>query len=291
LDIGLHKDFDDAGKFRMITEKQVCSIYKQRNPFTHKGHFGHAALVTGSQGLMGAATLAAAACMRSGVGKLTCYVPAIGYQIMQLAVPEAMARISGEEYVVNYDPVFKHESIGTGPGIGFQVKPELLEQIFGCGVPLLLDADILTLLSKHPALLSKIPSGSVMTPHPKEFDRMFGSQVSEFGRINLAIDKANELNIVIVLKGHHTLIALPNAQPCFNTTGNAGMATGGSGDVLAGLITGLLAQGYTSQEAAILGVWLHGHAGDLAAKEISEEAMIAGDIVQYLGKAFQSLSW
>jgi NAD(P)H-hydrate epimerase len=156
--------------------------------------------------------------------------------------------------------------------------------------PVVLDADALNIISAEKGLLKSIPPGSILTPHPKEFERLFGETANDFDRIQLALQKAKELNCVIVLKGHYTLIAAPGGKTFFNSTGNAGMATAGSGDVLTGILTGLLAQSYNSVETAILGVYLHGIAGDLAAKKNSMEAMIAGDIIENLGLAFSSLS-
>jgi len=181
-----------------------------------------------------------------------------------------------------------YKAIGIGPGLGTASETRtLLRDVFSqYRLPFVLDADALNCIAKEPALLNLVPRGSVLTPHPKEFQRLFGDTASESERIHLASAKAKELNMVIILKGHHTLIALPDGRRFFNSTGNAGMATGGSGDVLTGLLTGLLAQGYDSAEAAIFGVYLHGLAGDLAAENFSKEGMVAGDIVSQIGKAF-----
>jgi NAD(P)H-hydrate epimerase len=157
-------------------------------------------------------------------------------------------------------------------------------------MPLVLDADALNIIGGSRKLLQHIPPGSILTPHPKEFERLFGPSENEFARIELAKAKAAELNVVIVLKGHHSFIASYEGQHYFNTTGNAGMATAGSGDVLTGILTGLLAQGYSPASAAVLGVYLHGLAGDIAAEEKSMEAMIAGDIIDRLGRVFQLIS-
>jgi NAD(P)H-hydrate epimerase len=155
--------------------------------------------------------------------------------------------------------------------------------------PVILDADALNIMASQKDLLKMIPAGSILTPHPKEFERMFGESANDFDRIQLALKKAKELRVIIVLKGHHTFIATPDKKGFFNSTGNAGMATGGSGDALTGILTGLLAQGYSSVETAILGVYLHGLAGDIAAKKFSLEAMVAGDIIENLGEVFLSI--
>ncbi|MBS1655783.1 MAG: NAD(P)H-hydrate dehydratase [Bacteroidetes bacterium] len=291
LDIGLHKDFHEAAPlhYRLVDAEWIQTIYKPGNEFAHKGNFGHAAIIAGSTGFMGAAVLASKACMRSGVGKLTAYIPKTGYDIIQVSVPEAMAFISGtQDHIEHFHPVTTHEAIGIGPGIGItnnavDLLKEVVQQYHS---PMVIDADALTILSKHPALLKQIPPLSILTPHPKEFERLFGSTENEVERIQLAEQKAKELNLIIVLKGHHTLIATPGAISYFNTTGNSGMATAGSGDVLTGILTGLLAQGYSPVEAALFGVYLHGTAGDIAAEKYSKEAMIAGDIIECLGEAF-----
>ncbi len=293
LDIGLHPGFlrDKESPFELLSMDTVRSIHQPRNPFAHKGDHGHAALVAGSEGMMGAAILAARGCLRSGVGKLTCYIPRIGYNIMQQSVPEAMVKISGEEWITGHEEMLVHEAVGIGPGLGLHIKPDVFQDLLQSSTgPVVLDADALNLLAADPLSYSNIFPGSVLTPHPKEFDRIYGAHDNEFERIHKAVERAKKDHFVIVLKGHHTLIALPSGKAWFNSTGNAGMAKGGSGDVLTGLITGLMAQGYSSQQAAMLGVYLHGLAGDLAATELSQEAMIAGDLVNYLGKAFLKIS-
>lgn len=294
LDIGLAENFlqQEDSPYEMIDDEKINKIFQPRNRFTHKGNFGHPALVTGSTGLMGAATLCASACMRSGVGKLTCYVPRSGYEIMQIAVPEAMAKISGSgDNIEIYEPVADHEALGIGPGIGYEIKDQVVKDVFEkTKFPMVIDADAITMLAKHNYLLEQLPKGSVLTPHPKEFERLFGPNKNDFERIDVAQTKSKDLNIVIVLKGHHTVIATPAGKLYFNNTGNAGMATGGSGDVLTGIITALLAQNYIPVDAALLGVYIHGLAGDYAANDLSEEAMIAGDIIDYLPNAFKSLS-
>ncbi|MFN2458654.1 MAG: NAD(P)H-hydrate dehydratase [Chitinophagaceae bacterium] len=293
LDIGLHPHFleTQSSAYELIDERIIKQIFKPRQRFTHKGNFGHAALITGSIGLMGAATLCAAACMRTGAGKLTCYVPQTGYEIMQIAVPEAMAKIGGENFVSAIDDdLQKFDAVGIGPGLGLYDKHEnFLQKLFSSyHKPFVIDADALNILSRHVYLLKNISHESVITPHSVEFDRLFGKTTNDFARIELAKHRSQEYNIYIILKGHHSVIAAPDGKCYINNTGNAGMATGGSGDVLTGIITSLLAQGYKPVDAAILGVYLHGLAGDYAAEKLSQEAMVAGDIVEYLPKAFQT---
>jgi ADP-dependent NAD(P)H-hydrate dehydratase / NAD(P)H-hydrate epimerase len=251
-------------------------------------------LVAGSYGKIGAAVLCARACLRSGVGLLSCHIPKCGYDIMQHSVPEAMVMTDFNSSFLTKveEDVTKYEAIGIGPGIGVASETKmLLREIFDTyRHPIVLDADALNIMASQKDLLKLIPAGSILTPHPKEFERIFGESSSDFDRIQLALKKAKELHVIIVLKGHHTFIATPDKKGFFNSTGNAGMATGGSGDVLTGILTGLLAQGYSSVEAAILGVYLHGLAGDMAARKISMEAMVAGDIIEFLGNAFVEIN-
>ncbi|MES1222306.1 MAG: NAD(P)H-hydrate dehydratase, partial [Bacteroidota bacterium] len=295
LNIGLSPEFYHtvASSFQIVDWDIIHSIYKPRNQFAHKGNFGHALLVAGSYGKIGAAVLSATSCLRSGAGLLTCHVPGCGYGILQSAVPEAMVSTdfnSSFNTRIEED-LSKFDAVGIGPGIGTasETKTMLYEIFSSCKYPIVVDADALNTIASQQDLLQMIPAGSIITPHPKEFERLFGPSANDFDRIQLAIKKANEYNIVIVLKGHHTFIASPGGKFYFNNTGNAGMATAGSGDVLTGILTGLLAQGYSSINAAVLGVFIHGLAGDIAAKELSMEAMIAGDIIHYLGEAFQHL--
>lgn len=294
LNIGLHNKFDkeEAAVFELTDLNFIKTIYKPRNKFSHKGNYGHAALLCGSYGMMGAAILSAKACLRSGVGKLTCFVPKCGYGILQTAVPEAMCLVSGDDYILSAHEIKKFDAVGIGPGIGLHPSHAiLLKEIFQqINKPILLDADALNIIGDNAALLSLIPANSILTPHPKEFERLFGATKNDFDRIKLASEKSKELHLYIVLKGHYTFIATPEGKGYFNDTGNAGMATAGSGDVLSGIITGLLAQRYTPLQACLMGVYLHGLAGDFAAAKLSPEAMIAGDIVKYTGEGFKILS-
>ncbi|MEJ7767343.1 MAG: NAD(P)H-hydrate dehydratase [Chitinophagaceae bacterium] len=295
LDIGLHPVFLQSVQTEMtlIDESFISAIYKPRKAFSHKGTFGHALVVAGSFGKMGAAVLAAKACLRTGVGLLTCIIPACGYNIMQSSVPEAMAITDiGDRYITNLEvDLFKYDVIGIGPGLGTaaQTSESMSRLLSSMKSAMVLDADALNILAAKKELLNNLSPFSVITPHPKEFERLFGASNNDVERLHLAISKAKELQVIIVLKGHHSFIAMPGGKGYFNSTGNAGMATGGSGDVLTGIITGLVAQGYTSQEASLLGVYLHGMAGDFAADLGSEEALIASDIVACLGDAFKKI--
>ncbi len=291
---GLHPDFVKKipDHFRITDRNTVRGFLKTRDRFSNKGDFGTGALIAGSKGMMGAAALGAMAFMRSGAGKLICHIPACGYEIMQVTVPEAMAKTEpGEDHIASVANLSQYDAVGIGPGIGlYESHEKMLADVFSkYKKPMVVDADALNTISKNKILLTGIPHHSIITPHPKEFERLFGQTESNLDRIHLALNKAHELNIIIVLKGAFTLIATPMGTAHFNTTGNAGMATGGSGDVLTGILTGLLSQKYDPQQAAILGVYVHGLAGDIASAALSQEAMIAGDINNYLGKAFKML--
>jgi hydroxyethylthiazole kinase-like uncharacterized protein yjeF len=294
LDISLHQQFyNDLFTTYEITDTEIIkAIYKPRNRFSHKGHYGHAALIAGSTGMMGAAVLAAKGCLRSGVGKLTCYTPKTGYEIMQISVPEAMCSIAGfKDYIEVAEGLSTFNAVGIGPGIGlYESHFQLLQSVIAqYKKPIVFDADALTLIAQNKDLLNQLPPYSIITPHPKEFERLFGKTNHDFETLQLVQTKAKEHKLVIVLKGHHSFIATPGGKGFFNSTGNAGMATGGSGDVLTGILTSLLAQGYGEVEAAILGVYLHGLAGDFAAKKYSQQAMVAGDIAESLGEAFNKI--
>lgn len=294
LNIGLSSNYENAepAVYELVDIPIIKEIIRPRNKFSHKGNFGHAALVAGSYGMMGAAVLSARSCLCTGTGKLTCCVPSCGYEIIQSTAPEAMCKVSGEKYIESFENMALYDAIGIGPGISLQKETAtLLKKIFKeHPASLLLDADALNCLAADKKMLSLIPAGTVITPHPKEFENMFGKAGNDFERLELAVTKATALKIYIVLKGHHTAIITPFGRIYFNDTGNAGMAKAGMGDVLSGIITGLLAQHYLLPEAAILGVYLHGLAGDLAAEKFSQEAMQATDLVNCLGKAWRSLT-
>jgi NAD(P)H-hydrate epimerase len=297
LDIGLHPRFYQSmnSKYELIDDSLIQEIYKPRSPFSHKGDLGHVLLIAGSYGKMGAAVLAAKACLRSGAGLLTCHIPKCGYEILQTAVPEAMVMTDfNSSFVTKIDPdcyradTAKYDAAGIGPGIGTASETRIMLKDFLSSYtkPLVIDADALNSMAMEKKL-APLPPGAILTPHPKEFERLFAESENDFERIEKALTNAVMQNCVIVLKGHHTFIATPAGRGYFNNTGNAGMATAGSGDVLTGILTGLLAQGYTSEQAAILGVYLHGLAGDHAAEKYSQEAMVAGDIVECMGEAFK----
>jgi ADP-dependent NAD(P)H-hydrate dehydratase / NAD(P)H-hydrate epimerase len=295
LDIGLHPGFPgkDAPVHHWIDQSMVKAMYRPRKSFSHKGTYGHALLVAGSYGKMGAAVLAARACLRSGAGLVTLHVPRCGLQVLQTAVPEAMCMVDQDEHAVTslYEDLPAFTAVGLGPGLGKDTRTaSMLERFFKLvRQPAVLDADALNIIGLNPHLLNEIPPHSILTPHPKEFERLFGPAENDFDKLRLAAEKARLHNIVIVLKGHHTFIAMPDGRTFFNSTGNPGMATGGTGDVLTGILTGLLAQGYAPEAAAVFGVYWHGLAGDLAAAEHTQEVMVASDLVEQLGHVLKRI--
>lgn len=272
----------------LIDKQLISSIIKPRNKYSHKGDYGNGAIVAGSKGMMGAALLSSKAFIRSGGGKLTAHIPECGYEIMQISVPEAMCITSGKDYVEQITDINKYDAIGVGPGLAQRDSHViLLSRIFEkFRKPVVIDADALNIIAKNKYLLEKIPANSILTPHTAEFERLFGEQENVDNRRNAALKNAAQYSVIIVLKGPDTFVALPSGESFINTTGNPGMATGGTGDVLTGIITGLLAQKLTPQNAAIAGVYLHGLAGDIAAKHKSEYSLIASDVIDYLGEAF-----
>lgn len=293
LDIGLMEHESGLRSDTLgVTEELAAGILRPRARFSHKGTYGHALLLAGRYGSMGAAVLAARATMRSGAGLLTAHVAYKGVTAMQTAVPEAMCAIDPHPHIISQTQKLEgFSAIGMGPGIGREVETAnvLKMLIQDAKVPLVLDADALNILSENTTWLKFLPQGTVLTPHPKEFDRLVGSSESGHARWQLQSNFAKKYNCVVVLKGAFTSICNPSGQTFFNLTGNPGMATAGSGDVLTGIILGLLSQGYGLTEAAVLGVHLHGLSGDIAAEHGGMDAMMAGDIVEGLGAAFLKL--
>jgi NAD(P)H-hydrate epimerase len=295
LDIGLHPGYlqQVSGEDEMLDAEIIRAIFKPRPPFANKGNFGHALLVAGSFGKMGAAVLGARACLRAGAGLLSVHVPGCGYPILQTTVPEAMVFVDTDEKIhTDFEgDASGYSVVGVGPGIGTdgQTVEFLRGLLAGCRKPMVLDADALNILSSSSDLWALVTPYSILTPHPKEFERLFGPSPDDFARVALAREQARARNCVVVLKGHFSFIAMPGGKGFFNSTGNAGMAKGGSGDVLTGILTGLLSQGYSPGEAALLGVYLHGLAGDLAAEVWSQESMLASDLTDCLGRGFMEI--
>ncbi|QDP86143.1 NAD(P)H-hydrate dehydratase [Chryseobacterium sp. SNU WT5] len=293
LDIKLDQNFllsENTNEFS-IDEQLIKGIYKPRKEFSHKGTYGKTTIIAGSFGKIGAAIFATKAAMKSGSGLTFILAPKCGYEILQSNCPEAMFVPGGQNDITAF-PIERDSVVGIGSGMGTHDKTEIafLKFLKNGIKPLVLDADALNILAKNPSYLSFIPENSIITPHPKEFERLFGKTKNSFERLILAREKALALKIFIVLKDHHTQIITPGKQIFYNSTGNSGMAKGGSGDALLGIITSLLAQNYSSEDAAIFGVWLHGKAGDFAAAKYSKEAMLPTDLIDQLGNVFKFLA-
>ncbi|MES2587340.1 MAG: NAD(P)H-hydrate dehydratase [Bacteroidota bacterium] len=269
-----------------LGKEHIKSILKIRDEKSSKGDFGHALIVAGNTGKMGAALIAAKACLRSGVGLLTLNIPEKERLIFQTAIPEAML-----QFRENKSASFSFFStLGVGPGLGKSSESMFLVEkcISEFKKPMLLDADALNILSENKKLFKKVPKNTIITPQAKEFDRLFGEHKTQEERQITAISKAKELKIVIVLKGHKTLIT-SKGETFINITGNSGLAKGGSGDALSGIITAFLAQNYNAFDAAKLGVYIHGLAADFALENQSVESMLISDVISCLGKAFKDL--
>ncbi len=293
LDIGLDQEYmaKTETDFELIGRPEVLPLYRPRLKFTHKGTYGHALIVGGSYGKIGAVQLASNACLTVGSGLVTAFVPKCGYTSLQTAIPEVMVLTgSREKSISEIEVPFRASVVGIGMGIGME---DDTVAAFGSFLkksksPMVIDADGLNILSQNPEMLKDVPELSVLTPHSKELERLIGYWDSDFEKLEKAKAFASEHNVVVVIKGAHT-ITIFNDKGYVNTTGNPGMATAGSGDVLTGMITGLLAQGYAPVEAAMFGVYLHGLAGDLGASTGGYEALKASGIVDNIGNAYSEL--
>lgn len=295
LDIRLSQEYiqKTEAQYYVLEESDVRSRLLHRDDFAHKGNMGNALIVAGSYGMSGAAILATRACMRSGAGKVAVHTPKKNYGVMQISVPEAVLHMDHEETAfteaVDTDGF---DALGIGPGLGCQETTAIamIAQIRRAQCPIVADADALNILASHRAWMQQLPKGIIMTPHPKELDRLTGSPANaDFERLHRTRELAQSLQAYIILKGHNSALCLPDGQVVFNPTGNSGMATAGSGDVLTGIITALLARGYHQQNACIVGMYLHGLAGDIAVKTLGKEGLTASDIIDYLPHAFKHL--
>ncbi|MBU0489143.1 MAG: NAD(P)H-hydrate dehydratase [Bacteroidetes bacterium] len=292
IPIGLHDDFigQVATPYRITESSEIAQILQPRSKFSHKGTFGHALLIAGSMGKAGAAILSATAALRSGCGLLTVHTPKCNYAPVHAAIPEAMLTCGHDDsQVEGFIDTSGFTAVGVGPGIGTMKNTQQAIKLLiqNCKVPMVFDADALNILGENKTWLSFLPPGSILTPHPKEFERMFRTPGSDFSRLEILKTFTAKNNCIVILKGAYTTIAFPDGTFRFNPTGNPGMATAGSGDVLTGIILSMLAQGYSAPEAAIAGVYLHGLAGNLAAEAYGYEALIASDITNNLGGAFR----
>ena len=294
LPIGLHPQAikQTETPFHFLVEEEISNRIANRTKFSHKGTYGHALLIAGSYGKMGAAVLASKACLRCGVGLLTTHIPRTAYEIIQTSVPEAMCSIDPSDLMFTEFPdLSQFSAIGVGPGLGMKTNSQRALKCLLEGAPdkLIVDADGLNILGKHPEWLELLPENTILTPHPKEFERIAGATSDSWSRLRLQLEFSRKYKVIVVLKGAHTCVSFPNGEVYMNTTGNPGMATAGSGDALTGVILGLLAQAYSPKDAALIGVFVHGRAGDLAAEQHGQISMIAGDLINALGEAFQKL--
>lgn len=273
-----------------VGQDYVKSLLKPRDPKAYKGTFGHALLYAGSHGMAGAAILSARACLRSGVGLLTVCSPSCNNDILQISVPEAMT-IPADDLYANTD-LSRYNAVGAGPGLGQgDSQTAILEKLLkSSSYPMVLDADALNIISRSRYLMEYIPAGSILTPHPGELRRLTGDFRDPEDMIDKAIGLATENNITVVVKGAPTVTVSPIGTLYVNTTGNPGMATGGSGDVLTGMVLALLAQGYNHDEAAFIAVYIHGLAGDIAARRLSMTAMTSADIADSLPAAWLQMT-
>ena len=296
VDIGLSGDFisGQESRYRLLEAGDVRQLLKSRLRFDHKGTFGKALLVCGGYGKMGAAVLSARAAVRSGLGLLTVHIPGCGYEILQTAIPEAMVSVDDDNecFSSGISELAGYVGIGIGPGIGTRTETAAafgrLMQDYSRSM--VIDADGINILASGGELVHLIPAKSILTPHPGELKRLIGGWKDDFDRLDKSLNFAAKTNTYLLVKGAFTSIATPEGHLYFNPTGNPGMATGGSGDVLTGILTSLLAQGYTSQEAAILGTYVHGLAGDFAAERQGQIALIPSDIIRSLPRAFRVLA-
>lgn len=291
--IGLDMEFHDETECRWHFYDEVNALgeMRRRSKFDHKGNFGHLHVLAGSKGMMGAALLSAYSSLRSGVGKVTAHVPKCGLAIMQTSVPEVMCTEDhADDCITSYQLTDACTALCIGPGIGkSEATAVMLENVLKHATrPCVFDADALNLIATH-HWLTKLPKHSIITPHVGEFDRLFGVHENNFARLTTQIKQSQELKLTILMKGAHSIVTTPEGEVFFNSTGNPGMATAGSGDVLSGIIGSLLAQGYASQVAARLGAFIHGLAGNAAEELRGSDAMIARDMIEFIGDAFMQI--
>ncbi len=292
VNIGLDEQFiANLDTHYFLSEKEnIVPLYKPRDKFSHKGTFGHSLIIGGSFGKIGAVTLAVQGALKSGSGKVTAYIPKCGYQILQISSPEAMVEVAAENELDSFNYKTNPTVIGVGCGIGTSEKTKkgFAQFLKSNTLPLVIDADALNILSENKALLKSIPKKSILTPHPKEFERLVGKWTDDYVKLEKLKSFALKYDVIVVLKGANTIIADAD-KLYFNTTGNPALATAGSGDVLLGIITGLLAQNYKPLDASLLGVYLHGKTANIAINDTSVESFTATSILDYLGDAFLSL--
>ena len=294
LNIGLsaEKIASLASDYAISEEGEIRAMLRPRSPFGHKGTFGHAVIVAGHYGMAGAAILACRACLKTGCGKVTLHTPGCNNNIIQTSLPEAVLELdANDKYVTASTDLTEYDALAIGPGLGVAHATGLafIEQVRHSQATAVIDADALNILADHKGWIQQIPAGSILTPHPGEFRRIGNHCTDSYSMLTEARELSVRQKIYVVLKGHYTAVCTPQGKVWFNPTGNSGMGTAGSGDVLTGIITSLVAQQYSAEAACRLGVYLHGLAGDLAAEVLGEECLIASDIIAFLPQAFQRL--
>jgi len=292
LDIGLDQQFlmENKTDFVLIGKNEVLSMYLPREKYSHKGTFGHALIIGGSYGKVGAVNLASKAALKSGAGLVTAYIPKCGYDSLQSSLPEVMVLTSDDNHISHIEYDIKPNVLGLGMGMGTALKSiDAFKKLLSNNeLPMVVDADGLNMLSNNKDLLDKLPKECVLTPHPKELERLIGTWKNDFDKLEKVKQFSIKYNCVVVVKGAHTITVFKE-KGYINTTGNPGMATAGSGDVLAGMITGLMAQGYTALNASIFGVYLYVKSGDLEIEKQGFQALIASNIINGIGAAFLDL--
>ncbi len=284
VDIGLitPKDIDYICDYVEI--EYLSSLLKSRNKFDHKGCYGHGLLIAGSEGMAGAALLSSRSSLSTGIGKLTILSNSENRIILQLGAPEAIFKSRNGKFV---EDINKYDALAIGPGLGVDENAsDILDYILkNYSKPLVLDADALNIIALNPQWFDLLPPNTILTPHKGEFCRLFGNSETDWDEMNKAFELSKKQNIIIVLKGAYTRIFTPDGSLFINSNGNPGMATAGSGDVLTGVILSLLAQGYSASDAAVIGVFIHGLAGDMALKQYNKYSLVASDIVNALPTA------
>lgn len=293
LDIGLDNEFLTTTEtdYELLGKNEILTLYKPRQKYSHKGSYGHVLVVGGSYGQIGAVCLASKAALKAGSGLVTCFVPKVGYSILQTALPEIMVLTdTHEDYLTDIQFKIAPTVIGIGIGMGTGEEPTqaLTKFLNTNSLPLVIDADGLNILSNNVQLLAKLPKESILTPHPKELERLIGKWKDDFDKLEKVKVFSKKYHCIVVIKGAHTLV-VHNEKGYVNTTGNPGMATAGSGDTLTGIITGLRAQGYSALNAALFGVYIHGKAGDITVEKTGYQALTASDIIDSLGESFMDL--
>jgi hydroxyethylthiazole kinase-like uncharacterized protein yjeF len=293
LDIGIDAEYLATAQtdIKLMDKAEVLPIYQPRDKFSHKGNFGHSLIIGGSYGKIGAVVLSGKAALSSGAGLVTAYIPKCGYQVLQTSFPEAMVITDNSENIITEINYYIGPTV-IGIGMGLGTDPETVKAfetfLKGNKVPLVIDADALNILSKHKALLKWLPEQTVLTPHPKELERLIGPWKDDFGKLQKAKDFSKQHQVIVVIKGANTITVFQDGL-YINSTGNPGLATAGSGDVLTGIITGLISQGYRPLDAAIFGVYLHGRSADIAVEHTGYQSLIASHVIENLGNAYLDL--